>query len=242
VIRNPEIIEDLDKNSQIAVFQSLDEEKAAEVLEEIETDIQVSIIDTLSEEKASDILEIMPSDEAADILEEIEDDRAQKLLNEMEAENSSEIRELMEYDEKTVGALMTKEFISFLPDTIVEKVLIFIKENKPKEEDSHYIYLTNNKNKLIGVVTILELITADSTANNPATAIDLTFTDDAVWRNSITEVLVNSVQIPISDVTLASGKLTLVGSLFPTAGIYNIVIVAKGYNTTSVNQTIVSAS
>lgn len=159
-----DIIEDLDRNSQIAVFQSLGEEKAAEVLEEIETDIQLSLIDTLSDEKASDILEIMPSDEAADILEEIEDDRAEKLLIQMETENSNEIRELMEYDEKTVGSLMTKDFISFLPDITAGKALAFLKENKPEDEISHYIYLINNKNKLIGVLSILDIIVADSTA------------------------------------------------------------------------------
>ena len=83
-------------------------------------------------------------------------------------------------------------------------------------------------------------VSADTT---PAIGTDiiLTFTDDATWRGAITEVLVNSVTIPISDVTLASGTLTINKALFPTVGIYNVVIVAKGYNTVSLNQTIVSA-
>lgn len=156
-----DIIEELDKQSQITLFQSLDDKKAAEVLEEMETDAQLSLLETLPDEKASDILEIMPSDEAADILEEIEDDRAEKLLVQMEAENSSEIRELMEYDEKTVGSVMAVDFISFLPDFTVEKALTYLKANKPKDDISHYIYLTNSKNKLIGVVALLDIVTAE---------------------------------------------------------------------------------
>lgn len=159
-----DIIEELDRESQIALFQGLGDKKAAEVLEEVETDVQVSILGTLSDELASDILEIMPSDEAADILEEISDDRAELLLTQMEAENSSEIRELMEYDEKTVGSVMAKEFISFLPDLQVTEALQFLKVNKPKDDLSHYIYLTNSKNKLIGVVTLLDIVAADSNA------------------------------------------------------------------------------
>jgi Mg/Co/Ni transporter MgtE len=154
----------LDKQSQIALFQSLDDERAAEVLEEVETDIQLSLLETLSDEKASDILEIMPSDEAADILEELESARAEKLLFQMEAENSSEIRDLMEYDEKTVGSLMAKEFISLLPDLTVENTLKYIKDTKPEDEITHFIYLTNNHNKLIGVVTLLDIVTADAEA------------------------------------------------------------------------------
>ncbi|MDD3142420.1 MAG: PRC-barrel domain-containing protein, partial [Lachnospiraceae bacterium] len=118
-----DIIEELDRRSQITLFEGLDNEKAAEVLEEMEADSQLSILNILPDEKASDLLEIMPSDEAADILEEIEDTRVEKLLDQMDTENSSEIRELMEYEDKTVGSMMAKDFISFLPDITVEKAL-----------------------------------------------------------------------------------------------------------------------
>lgn len=159
-----DIIEELDRQNQITLFQGLDDETAAEVLEEMEADAQLSLLKTLPDEKASDILEIMPSDEAADILEEIEDDRVEKLLVQMDMENSNEIRELMEYDEKTVGSIMAKEFVSFLPDTSVEEARVFLKENRPNDDFTHYIYLTNSKNKLIGVVTLLDIITADINA------------------------------------------------------------------------------
>lgn len=81
-------------------------------------------------------------------------------------------------------------------------------------------------------------LVADSTGNAINSAIDITFTDDATWRGAITQILVNSVQIPVSDITLTSGKITLVGTLFPTAGTYNIVVVAGGYTNSTVNQTI----
>lgn len=156
-----DIIEELDKQSQLTLFHGLDNEKAAEVLEEMEAESQLSILNTLPDEKASDLLEIMPSDEAADILEEIEDTRAEILLDQMLSENSNEIRELMEYEEKTVGSVMTKEYISFLPDITVGGVITYLKENKPDEEISHFIYLTNAKNKLIGVVPLIDIATAE---------------------------------------------------------------------------------
>lgn len=84
-------------------------------------------------------------------------------------------------------------------------------------------------------------LTSDSTSNIINTAIDITFTDDATWRSAITQVLVNSVQIPVSDITLASGKITLVGSLFPIAGVYNIVVCSNGYTNSVVNQTITAS-
>lgn len=157
-----DIIEELDSQSRTLLFQSLDNEKAAEVLEEVETGIQRSILETLSDEKASDILEIMPSDEAADILEEIEDTRAEKLLTQMETESSEEIRELMEYEKQTVGSLMSKDFVSFLPDISVRDALAQLKETRPGEESTHYLYLVNSKRKLLGVISLYDMVLSEA--------------------------------------------------------------------------------
>lgn len=156
-----DIIEDLDSKSRDILFHSLNNQKAAEVFEEIETDIQVNLLKSMSDEKASDILEIMPSDEAADILEEIEEDRAEKLLTHMDEESQDEIRELMEYEKETVGSIMSKDFITFLPDLTVRDVIMWIKTNSPSEEEGYYIYITNDKNNLMGVVSLFSLITSD---------------------------------------------------------------------------------
>lgn len=157
-----DIIEELDSLSRNALFCSLDNEKAAEVLEEVESDVQKNLLENLSDEKASDLLEIMPSDEAADILEEIEDVRAERLLVQMEEENSEEIRELMEYPEKTIGSLMSKDFLSFLPDVSVSEAVSLIKKDKPRHEAFYYIYVVNSKGQLLGVLSLIDLI-----ASNP---------------------------------------------------------------------------
>ncbi len=156
-----DIIEDLDNRNRDIIFNSLNNQKAAEVFEEIEPEFQLDLLNSMSDEKASDILEIMPSDEIADILEEIEDDRAEKLLTQMDEESQDEIRELMEYESNTVGSLMSKDFISFLPDVTVGDVIQRLKENSPDEEETFYLYVTNNKNNLLGIIPLLTLITAE---------------------------------------------------------------------------------
>jgi magnesium transporter len=152
-----DILEDLDRESQMRLMHGLDDEKAAEVLEEMDEDKQKELIKTLPDERASDLLEIMPSDEAADILENVDDTRAEVLLDQMEKDNSSEIRELMEYEDATVGSVMTKDFSSFLPDTEIGEVIRALKERGLDEETSHYVYLTDENDHLTGVVTLLDI-------------------------------------------------------------------------------------
>jgi CBS domain-containing protein len=197
-----DIIEDLDKESRTKVFESLDDEKAADVLEELEPHAQVHIIESLPVEKAADVLEKMPADEAADILEELEDEKAEKLLIEMESEASQEVRELMEYDENTVGTIMSTEFYSFHKSVTVAQVLKELKADKPENENIYCLFVTNSKNELIATFTLRDLIVNDLEAKleqlmkkNPITLLD----EDKI--DSIAEVIskYNLLAVPVVD-------------------------------------------
>jgi CBS domain-containing protein len=156
-----DIIEDFDANTAMKIFSGLDNARSADVLEEMEEDLQIKMIEGLSKEKAADILEEMPSDEAADILDSLEESKAEELLSEMEQESQDEIRELMEYDDKVVGSIMNPEFVAFPGDTTVESVVRFLKETKPEEGLMNYIYVTSARGKLLGKISLRDLILAD---------------------------------------------------------------------------------
>jgi len=160
-----DILEDLDNPTRISLFQSLNPEVAADVLEEVESEVQVSLLETLSVENASDVLERMPSDEAADILDDMTEDTAERLLCDMEEKISSEIRELMEYRDKTIGSLMMSEYFAFTSDKLVSDVLLALKLQDPSEDVSHYVYIIDEKEHLIGVVSLLDLIMADASSD-----------------------------------------------------------------------------
>lgn len=153
-----DIIEDLDRKSQAAIFAALDEEKAADVLEELEVDAQRNVIDSMTLEKAADVLEKMPADEVADLLDDLEVDKAEELLGEMEIEASVEVRELMEYPEKLVGSIMSTDYMSFSPDTKIIDVLNELRDSKPESNIIYNIYVIDNSEKLLGTVSIRDLI------------------------------------------------------------------------------------
>jgi len=156
-----DIIEDLDKKTQAAVFASLDDEKAADVLEELETKAQINVLESLPVEKAADVLEKMPFDEAADILDDINKERADKILNEMDVRASREIKELMQYPEHTVGSIMVRDFISFKTIFTVEDTIKELRRIKPDADVIYYLYVTDEMGKLVGVVSLRDLVIAE---------------------------------------------------------------------------------
>jgi magnesium transporter len=156
-----DLIEELDKASSRMVFQSLDEEKAADVLEELEPHAQVHMIESLPVEKAADVLEKMPADEAADILEVLESDKAETLLTEMERDASREVRELLKYPEKSVGSIMSTDFLAFHKYETVNEVLNALREQKPEEATLYCLFVTDLKNRLIASFSLRDLVVAE---------------------------------------------------------------------------------
>jgi magnesium transporter len=156
-----DIIEELDRNSQFAVFASLDQEKAADVLEELEPDLQKIMIESMSVDKAADLLEMMPTDEVADILDELREEQAEALLQEMEDEASEEVRELMDYEDNEVGSIMTMDYIDFNENRTVEYTINELRRLKPDPETIYYLYIVNESEKLLATVSLRDLIVAE---------------------------------------------------------------------------------
>lgn len=156
-----DIFEDMDINYRKKVFESLDQNLAADILEEIEPDVQADIIENLSQSKRDEVLDNMPNDEIADILDEVDEETAEKILLSMEKEDADEVRTLMQYEDETVGSIMNKDFIDFNINITVEETIELLRETNPEDEVSHYIYITDQQERLQGVVSLKALIMSD---------------------------------------------------------------------------------
>lgn len=82
------------------------------------------------------------------------------------------------------------------------------------------------------------VITEDTTDNYFGVGTEYTFADDAQWREAVTSVSIGDEQVQEGDYVLGEGTLAINGSLFPTAGYYNIVIRADGYPDVTIIQSI----
>jgi magnesium transporter len=155
-----EIISEVSQKERTALFGSMDVETAAEALHELEPHVQADIIDDMSKELASDILEQMPPDEAADVLGDLPEDKAQELINLMEKEEAEEVQELLEHEEDTAGGLMTTEYLTFPPDMTVEEAIKELRLEAPDVETIYYIYILDLNEKVLGVISLKNLILA----------------------------------------------------------------------------------
>jgi magnesium transporter len=159
-----DIIEELAPAEREALFQTLDEDVAAQALEEIDPKMQVSILSSLDTEHAADIVEEMNPDAAADLLSEMPEKHSEEILDEMQPEERHEVEELMEFETDTAAGRMTTDYMALLPTARVAYAIEMLRHFDGPLESMSTIYLVDKDEKLIGAVPLARLVLA-----NPAT-------------------------------------------------------------------------
>lgn len=139
----------------------LDPPVAAEVLEHLEYLDQYRILDHMDRALARRILAHMPSDALVDLVGAIHPKQAQQLIDLLPDEHATVIEGLLNYPENTAGGLMTVEYISVRSQMTVEQVLQHIRKVGANAETIAYIYVVDSSGRLVGVVSVRELLLAD---------------------------------------------------------------------------------
>ena len=154
-----EIVEDLTDEQKAELFDLLSDEEAALVIQEMEDIDQVDLFQLLTKKRASAILREMASDDAADLLGELPEEEAKELLTLID-EDAEEIRGLLKYPEDSAGGIMTTELISFPENMTVEEAIRRLRVIAPEAETVYYVYVVDEATRLIGVLSLRELIAA----------------------------------------------------------------------------------
>jgi len=155
-----EIISSISQKDGVSFIDNLDVETAAEALSELEADVQTDMISRMDSERASEIIEVMPPDDAADILSDLPAEKAQEILENIETEEAQDIQELLGHEEDTAGGLMTNDYFSCPPGMTVLETTDKFKAEAEEVETVYYIYVLDKNEKLLGVVSLREMLLA----------------------------------------------------------------------------------
>ena len=157
-----EILGYLKEEQRNFMFSLLDAEVASDVIAEMDDVYRDKILDDLNEERISEIVDEMDSDDATDLVSDLPAHVAKKVLDNIDKEDSDEVIELMTHDEDTAGGIMAKEYVAVKENTKVDEAITEIRRKSVEVDDIFYIYVLNKKNKLVGIVSLKNLIIADS--------------------------------------------------------------------------------
>ena len=147
------------------IIKLLESDKTADALAEIDEDLREKILDKLSSTEIADEIQKLNTDDAADLVAELPEDRKEKVLSKIsDTEHLKDIRELLTYEEDTAGAIMAKELVKIQENLSILKCLNIMRIQAENINRVHSIYVVDSNNKLLGRLSLKDLLTANSKA------------------------------------------------------------------------------
>src|SRR5580698_4082355 len=155
-----DIVEDLAPDEREAVFETLDEEVAAEALEEVDPKVQKAIVESLDSDRAADIVEEMDPDAAADLLADLPAETSADILQEMGPEERQEMVELLEHKENTAAGRMNTDYLAVGVSATSKDAVEALRHFEGGVETVSTIYLVDSRGTLAGAVPLAKLVLA----------------------------------------------------------------------------------
>ena len=160
-----EIVELLSIENATYIIKLLESDKTADALAEIDEDLREKILHKLSTTEIADEIQELNTDDAADLVAELPEDRKEKVLSQIsDTEHLKDIRELLTYEENTAGGIMAKELVKIEENLSILKCLSIMRIQAENINRVHSIYVVDSNNKLLGRLSLKDLLTANSNA------------------------------------------------------------------------------
>jgi Mg/Co/Ni transporter MgtE len=181
-----DILEELDQEQRLVLFDQLNTEHASDTLEQVEPRVQRELINSMQKERVAELLNEMSPAQAADILAILPAAGADELLRLINKESASKVQLIIDEHNENILLYATQRFIKLPPGAMVMDVMSDFRKLARDKDVIMYVYVTDREDKLVGVVDLRELIEAgpDKTLANIMTAHVISLNADDTLRDA----------------------------------------------------------
>ena len=126
---------------------------------------QVKFARGLTRTDLAEIMGEMPSDKRVDLFKCLDHEQQNTLLPALAQAEREDIRQLSSYVEGTAGAIMSSEYATLKPNMSVKDAIKMLRYEAPDSETIYLAYVLDEARKLLGVLSLKQLILAEEQSN-----------------------------------------------------------------------------
>lgn len=178
------------------VLSALPTERRTEVFGYLPSNEQVRLANALNRRNLAEIFLHMSADERADLYNRLEPGQQAALLPGLAQAERDDIRNLAGHEEGTAGAIMTSDYATLVPQLTASEAIQSLRQEAPDKETIYQAYVIDRERRLLGTVSLRDLIVAPYHAH--------------VADLMIEEVIYSHVADPQEDVALKISKYDLI--------------------------------
>ena len=136
----------------------IENEHTAEFLTELDEAIIITILENEEPKRIAALFQNLGSNDQAEILNLFPEERTNSILVLLQKEEKQEVEEIMGYPEESAGSIMSVDVFTLNVNTIAKDAIKSLQEQK-EAEMVFYLYVTDDNGRLVGVVSLRELVT-----------------------------------------------------------------------------------
>lgn len=132
----------------------------AAIFEYFPIDWQVKMVEGVGREHMAHLIEQMSHDDRVDLLRSLLPRVAEGLLRLVDEADRRDIANLVRQDQNTAGGVMTTDYAWLPPGLTAAEALDRLRLQAPESETIYYIFVLDDQRRLLGVVSLRDLILA----------------------------------------------------------------------------------
>jgi len=151
----------LSTEEKAILYRLLSKDKALRVFEQLDMSDQHRLITSFTEDAAIAIIKELEPDDRVRLMDELPAKVTKRMLSSLSPEQREMTNLLMGFEEGTAGRTMTPLYVRIKRNMTVAQAMEKVKRVAKDMETVYTIYVTDEKRKLEGVLSLRELIVAD---------------------------------------------------------------------------------
>ncbi len=132
----------------------------SEIFSHLDEGHQAQLIGILGRKEIAPIVSDMSPDDRADLFKRMPEDISEMILPALAQAQREDIRRLCSYEEGTAGAVMTSDYVTLSPQITAAQAIERLRREAPNTETIYYAYVVDSSRKLLGFVSLKDLILA----------------------------------------------------------------------------------
>jgi magnesium transporter len=182
-----ETLSELHADERLLAFLKVPKEYKAEVFSHLDPDFQEDTIRSIGSDEVSEILNAMTPDDRTALFEDFPDELIKYSINHLNPQERRIALKLLGYNSDSIARLMTPYYIQIRKEWTVKRCLQQIKKVGKRVETMNYLYVVDERNRLIddlAIGTLLleeeDTLVSDITDNHFVAITTTTSKEDAV--------------------------------------------------------------
>ncbi|MBN2419408.1 MAG: magnesium transporter [Deltaproteobacteria bacterium] len=132
----------------------------SKIFSHLDEDMQVEIVGSLRRNEVAHLLAEMSPDDRVDLFKQLPESLRESVLPALAQAEREDIRRLSAYKEGTAGAVMTSDYATLSQQLTASQAIERLREVAPAKETIYYAYVVDERRKLLGFVSLTDLIVA----------------------------------------------------------------------------------